>query len=355
MRPPRATARRVRRDARLVVVMFAALLGTVAAASAAEFPPGFEQAVRAQAAPPSKLNPAIDPKKGYAVESLGDGAYFVTDGLYQAMFVVTRKGVVLVDAPPTLGTKLPKAIAEKTRRPVRYFIYSHEHADHTGSAHLFATTSQFIGQQQTAARLRADHDPKRPVPTRTFGRRLALDIGGQRIDLVYPGSNHEPGNIFIWLPRQRILMAVDVVFAGHVPFKALGESEDIPGWVRAHDRILNYPFRFLVGGHFGLSTRQNVIDQRRYVEDVRHFAGVGLTSVDVQALVQQIGTSRPWKLFKAYLDAATGFCADRTLARWQGRLLEADVFTDSNCEVMVNTVRIRDGDLGPFGDGTPVG
>ena len=115
--------------------MFAALLGTVAAASAAEFPPGFEQAVRAQAAPPSKLNPAIDPRKGNAVESLGDGAYFVTDGLYQAMFVVTRKGVVLVDAPPTLGTKLPKAIAEVTRRPVRYFIYSHEHADHTGSAH----------------------------------------------------------------------------------------------------------------------------------------------------------------------------------------------------------------------------
>ena len=344
--------RRIRQYARLLVLVSLAALGLAGAASAAEFPPGFAEAVRAQAPPPSTLNPAIDPKKGYAVESLGDGAYFVTDGLYQAMFVVTRKGVVLVDAPPTLGAKLPKAITAVTRRPVRYFIYSHEHADHTGSAHLFAKSSQFIGQRATAARLRADHDPQRPVPTRTFRRRLDLHIGGQRIDLVYPGSNHEPGNIFIWLPKQRILMAVDIVFAGHVPFKALGESEDIPGWLRAHDQILKYPFRFVVGGHFGLSTRQNVIDQRRYVEDVRHFARVGITSVDVQSLIQQIGFSQPWKLFKAYLDAATQICTERTLAVWQGRLSEADVFTDSNCEAMVNTVRIRDGDLGPFGDGT---
>ena len=59
--------------------------------------------------------------------------YWVTDGSYNTMFLVTDKGVVAVDAPPSIGKNYLKAIAEVTNKPVTYVIYSHAHLDHIGA------------------------------------------------------------------------------------------------------------------------------------------------------------------------------------------------------------------------------
>lgn len=42
----------------------------------------------------------IDAAKGYLVSEIKDKVYYVTDGIYQMMFIVTSEGVVAVDAPP---------------------------------------------------------------------------------------------------------------------------------------------------------------------------------------------------------------------------------------------------------------
>ena len=49
------------------------------------------------------------------------------------MFMVTDKGVVAIDAPPTTGNNYLKAIAEVTTKPVTYVVYSHAHIDHIGA------------------------------------------------------------------------------------------------------------------------------------------------------------------------------------------------------------------------------
>ena len=83
--------------------------------------------------PEGAKGPPIPPK-GYLVEEIRDGLYWVTDGAYNTMFLVTDKGVVAVDAPPSLGQKYLRAIAEVTDKPVNYLIYSHAHIDHIGAA-----------------------------------------------------------------------------------------------------------------------------------------------------------------------------------------------------------------------------
>ena len=70
---------------------------------------------------------------GYYVGSYGDGAYWVSDGLANSMFVVSDEGVIVVDAPPSYAQSLPAAIAEVTDQPITHFIYSHYHKDHTGA------------------------------------------------------------------------------------------------------------------------------------------------------------------------------------------------------------------------------
>ena len=81
--------------------------------------------------PATAIGPKIPPK-GYLVQQIRGGLYWLTDGAYQTMFMVTDKGVVAVDAPPTIGNNYLKAIAEVTNKPVTYVIYSHAHLDHIG-------------------------------------------------------------------------------------------------------------------------------------------------------------------------------------------------------------------------------
>jgi len=53
--------------------------------------------------PETSIGPQIDYSKGYLVEEIKDGLYWVTDGAYQAMFLTTGQGVIAVDAPPSIG------------------------------------------------------------------------------------------------------------------------------------------------------------------------------------------------------------------------------------------------------------
>jgi glyoxylase-like metal-dependent hydrolase (beta-lactamase superfamily II) len=86
--------------------------------------------------PAGASGPTI-PESGYLVQEIGDQLFWLTDGLYQMMFLVTPEGVSAVDAPPTLGHNILRAIRSVTRLPVTNAVYSHHHADHTGAMVLY--------------------------------------------------------------------------------------------------------------------------------------------------------------------------------------------------------------------------
>lgn len=119
-----------------------------------------------------------------------------------------------------------------------------------------------------------------PLPDVTFENEYTLSHGNQTPQLSYKGPNHQPGTIFIYAPSQKVLMLVDVVFPRWAPFAYLGEAEDVPGFVRAHDEILQYSF-------------------------------------------------------KMYLDSVTSYCHDVTNEKWLGRLSGVDVYELENSYAMV--------------------
>ena len=125
--------------------------------------------------------------------------YWVTDGTYQAAFLTTREGVVLFDAPPTIGHNLQRAIDEiagPTGVPnrVTHLVYSHHHADHVGASSLFGRDVVRVGSTETKRLLARDNDPARPVPDLTFDKHHTLLVGGERIRLAWQGTNHTPDN-----------------------------------------------------------------------------------------------------------------------------------------------------------------
>jgi glyoxylase-like metal-dependent hydrolase (beta-lactamase superfamily II) len=85
------------------------------------------------------------------VKEIRDGLFWVTDGAYNTMFLVTDEGVVAIDAPPTIGTNYLKAISEVTNKPITHVIYSHAYIDHIGAAGMFPENAVIIAQEETAA------------------------------------------------------------------------------------------------------------------------------------------------------------------------------------------------------------
>src|SRR3984885_11975887 len=103
--------------------------------------------------PKSALGPAVN-AQGFYVGRVEKNLYWVTDATYQAAFLTTREGVVLFDAPPTIGHNLQRAIDQVTAtagvsNQVTHMVYSHHHADHLGASSLFGKDVVRIAQTQT--------------------------------------------------------------------------------------------------------------------------------------------------------------------------------------------------------------
>ncbi|MBV9328032.1 MAG: MBL fold metallo-hydrolase [Chloroflexi bacterium] len=163
----------------------AALLGATTAAAASGGLPNYAPI------PAEAFGPALN-ADGYFVGRIDDNLYWVTDAFYQAMFLTTRTGVVLVDAPPTIGQNLLRAIDAVTRgngRPskVTHLVYSHSHADHIGASSLLGPDVVPIGHRETRRLLLRDDDPHRPAPSVTFDETYALEVGGEQLQLAYHG------------------------------------------------------------------------------------------------------------------------------------------------------------------------
>ena len=317
--------------------------GTAEAAVTPACPPGATAPV-----PPPAKGPAI-PKSGYLVEEIADRVFWLTDGLYQMIFITTTEGVVAVDAPPTIGHNILRAIATVTRSDVTHAIYSHHHADHAGAMILYGR-ARFYAQSEVASLLRQTKDPNRPLPDVTFNDRLTIHAGEDRVELAYHGPNHSPGNIFTYLPTQRVLMLVDVVFPGWVPFAYLAESQNIPGWLEAPAQALGYPFRTFIGGHLTrLGTRDDVVIQQEYVTDLKVQAASAIDTFNVADVYQSVDPANPWAIFRAYLDGVAAQTANAVVPRWIDRLGGADVYTLPNAYQLVESLRIDYGHLGPFG------
>lgn len=297
---------------------------------------------------------------GYAVQPLGAGTYMVTDGLYQAMFLVSSKGVIVVDVPPTIGKNMLYAVGNVTDQPITHLIYSHAHADHIGAASLVINKhTQIVAHKDTKELLEQTPDPLRPLPTKTFSQSYDLKVGNQTLNLLYEGENHVRGNIYIYAKASKTLMLVDVIFPGWAPFSGLAVSSNIPGWIDAHDRILEYDFQYYIGGHLGrIGDRSDVVIQRDYVKDLFNNCknAIDLTAtadpvIGANAILGPIGGLNPgnsWAQFKGYLDITAEYCSNKTLDKWNGKLGGADVFTFENAYKMVEHLRIDWNVLGPF-------
>jgi glyoxylase-like metal-dependent hydrolase (beta-lactamase superfamily II) len=297
--------------------------------------------------PPSALGPAVN-AQGYYVGRVQKNLYWVTDSTYQAAFLTTKDGVVLFDAPPSIGQNLQRAIdeiaaANGVPNKVTHLVYSHHHADHLGASSLFGKDVTRIGHAENKRLLARDNDPTRPVPDVTFESRRTLRVGGERIELAYHGTNHTPDNIYIHFPDHDTLMLVDVNLPGWVPFDFFNINEDVPGSMAAPGKALSYPWKHYIGGHMGrLGTRQDMVVYRQYIDDIVANVKLALANVDPTPFFAKYGNNA-WAAVKEYQSAQVKYASDPVIKKYLGVLAAADVYTATTTFLILESVRL---DLG---------
>ena len=224
-----------------------------------------------------------------------------------------------------------------------HLIYSHHHADHAGASLLFAGDVARIGHQETRRLLLRDDDPARPAPEETFQDRRTLEIGGERIELAWHGSNHSPDNIYIHLPDHDTLMLVDIVNPGWAPVYLSNLTEDIPGYIEAPATALTYPWKHFIGGHLGrLGTREDVSVHQQYMADIAASVRTAIDTVDPTPYFVKYGDN-VWAAVRGLLDATTAAAAAPVIEKYTGVLAAADVFTASTTFWVMESIRL---DLG---------
>lgn len=183
--------------------------------------------------------------------------------------VVTPDGVVLIDAGATAkGAALIDAEITKITGKKVVAVINTGGQDHRwlGNAYWKAKGARLIAAKAAVADQRARLDmqwmaleqlvgkdglagTEARYAEETFETQRDITIGGVSLLLRHPGGAHTPGDIFVWLPEQKVTFAGDIVFhdrmLGILP-APLSTSTD---WIEAFDAMAALTPRIVVPGH----------------------------------------------------------------------------------------------------------
>jgi glyoxylase-like metal-dependent hydrolase (beta-lactamase superfamily II) len=293
---------------------------------------------------------SIDQKTGYAVQKVATDTYVMTDGIWQSAFLVTSEGVVVLDAPESYASKIPQAIKSVTSQPIKYLVYSHSHKDHIGGSATFKDIKglKVVALSKTQEFLTEKKDPNRLIPTEVFNGHYEIKLGGREIQLKQHGNFHSnEGDLFIYLPHAKLLMAIDTLTPGYVPFKNFDLTSNFHEYLKVFDDIMEYDFEIFVGGHLThIGSKEDVKIAKEYTLDVYNTTKRIHANTDMFAVIgnaaKTVGWDNKFLLFKVFLDKVTKDAAEELEARWINRLSGVDVFLHSHVETALIYVRWDD-------------
>jgi glyoxylase-like metal-dependent hydrolase (beta-lactamase superfamily II) len=174
-----------------------------------------------------------------------------------------------------------KDIQKISRKPVKFLINTHYHLDHSLGNSEFAKLGAVIISQENAKEnmqkagegmlQRAQQSGVSPqdlegtklsYPTLTFGDRLTLYLGNNRIEIIFLGPSHTSGSVLVYVPQEKVLFAGDLLFTDFHPF--LGDA-NIEGWIKVLDYIMTMDVDKIIPGHGPVSTKKDVADLKKYL------------------------------------------------------------------------------------------
>lgn len=239
-------------------------------------------------------------------------------------FIVTSDGVVVVNSGASwkLAEALHAEIREVTDQPVKLVIVEN------GQGHAMLGNGYWAAQDvpilahEDAARTFFDHDGPAGLaalknyaqenaegteivePTETFSDRRDIQMGDTRIEVLYLGPAHSPGDTQVWLPDQKLLIAGDIAFSERMPPIFQGTCTSC--WIETFETKLEpLGAEIIVPGH-GAPTDLETVRQgtTEYLKDLREKIAEHLDEGGDLAGAYYVDQSR-WEYMDTFEELAT--------------------------------------------------
>jgi cyclase len=282
----------------------------------------------------------------FEIKPVADGVYAaVAAPAYKvnsnAAIIVNEDGVVVVDShsKPSAARVLVEQIKGITSKPVRHVINTHFHWDHWqgnevypgtyGNVEVIATeitreAMQGRGLKRIQDQIRTVPDeiknlraeiaaattPERKaqlafdlhqaeeylveikglkytLPTLTFENSMRLLKTDREIQLLHLGRAHTEGDLFVYLPKERVVITGDAVIEW-TPFMGDGYPLD---WVRTLKRLEQLDFTQMIMGHGDVAEKEWLRMFYTYIGDlneaVKRHAAAGVSLDEIKRLVPE--------------------------------------------------------------------
>ncbi|MGH7414873.1 MAG: MBL fold metallo-hydrolase [Candidatus Rokuibacteriota bacterium] len=202
------------------------------------------------------------------ITKLAGEVYRFRNANHYSVFAVTPAGVIATDPINADAARWLRAeITRRFNQPVRYLVYSHDHADHISGGEVFADTAVMVAHANAKPVIVGEQRPT-AVPQVTFSDRMTIELGGTVVELSHVGRNHSDNSIVMRFSRERLLFAVDFIPVNSYAFRDLPDSY-MPDWIESLRQVEGMDFDVLVPGHGPLGTKANVTMFREYLQDLR--------------------------------------------------------------------------------------
>lgn len=190
-------------------------------------------------------------------------------------FIVTSEGVVVVNGGDNalLAESLHDEIRKITDQPVRYVILENGQGHAMLGSHYWqqqgarvvahidtASEMETYGEDILLAMMQGRRDKamgtELTIPDITFDDQYVIELGGERIEALYLGPAHSPGDISVWLPKQKLVIAGDLAF--HERLLPVMEHTDTAGWIETWNAFLELGAETVIPGHGGPTNYEQV-------------------------------------------------------------------------------------------------
>jgi glyoxylase-like metal-dependent hydrolase (beta-lactamase superfamily II) len=206
-----------------------------------------------------------------------DNVYVFRYGNHQAMFVVTKAGVIATDpisyGRPQAAKTYVEEIQKITKAPIKYLIYSHHHYDHIAGGKPFKDVgAKVVAHRRAVERLKVLKGLDVVIPDEAVDAKRVINLGGTTLELHYTGRNHSDSSLVMFLPKEKLIFAVDFNSLGAVPSRlAINDSYPIE-WEASLKRTLALKWDRMIPGHPGpggrLGTRADMEQQLAFLTDL---------------------------------------------------------------------------------------
>lgn len=196
-------------------------------------------------------------------------------------FIVTGNGVVVINAGATnlLAKALHDEIKKITTEPVKLVINENGQGHAMLGNGYWAKHGVPILAQAEAAKTFLDHgadilarmkqynrdkaaDTIVQAPTTTFETAHKFRLGRFEIEVLNLGPAHAPGDVSVWLPKERLVISGDMAF--HERLLPIFEETDTALWLESWKKFEALGAVYVIPGH-GHPT--NMAQVRRYTRD----------------------------------------------------------------------------------------